>query len=384
MSDSQNRRRFLRNASLGAVTAAMIGKSSAREINSMESVEKNYAERKSHDLESTLEIRPHDRQIWEEELEEFVPKRVFDAHCHLVSRVHVSSDSPSLKYLTETPLSTLKSWESQIFPGRETHFLALGKPAISIDIKAHNHFLGEEIAHDPLSRANCLTSPRYPVEQLAKAITAHGFVGLKVYRYYSVTGDIANCRIHDFLPHEQMELADDLGLWITLHLSRSDGCADKYNLDDLEEYTTKRYPRIKWILAHCARSFTYYPIQQAIDRLRDMPNIWYDLSAVTDALPFCTLFRRENLKRIFYGSDAVDAVSFHGKYVVLGRAWQTFRADDSGMRFPHCKGRPILAVYEQLLAIKNAARIADLSQDDVEDIFWRNAVNALDIRLVDT
>ena len=327
-----------------------------------------------------VDLRQHDRQIWEEELESFVPRRVFDAHCHLVSRAHVPADSPSLKYLTEVPLCTLQEWESRIFPGRSIHVLALANPAIGIDVAAHNDFLGKQVAGDPLSRANCLASPAYPTEQLAKDVKDHGFVGLKVYRYYSVTGDIANCRIHEFLPHEQMELANELGLWVTLHLSRSDGCADKYNLDDLEEYTTKRYPRIKWILAHCARSFTYYPIQQAVQRLRDMPNIWYDLSAVTDVMPFVTLFKHENLGRLFYGTDGVDAVSFHGKYVVLGRAWQTFRADESALTFPHCEGRPILAVYEQLLAIKHAAAIAGLSKDDLEGIFWKNATQALGVK----
>ena len=96
-------------------------------------------------------------------------------------------------------------------------------------------------------------------------------MGLKPYRYFSVTGDVNECRIHEFLPHAQLELANQLGLWVTMHLSRSNGCGDSHNLDDLEEFTTKRYPQIKWILAHCARSFTYWPIRQAIERLREDP-----------------------------------------------------------------------------------------------------------------
>ena len=30
-----------------------------------------------------LALDPIDRQIWEEELSEFVPEKIFDAHCHL-------------------------------------------------------------------------------------------------------------------------------------------------------------------------------------------------------------------------------------------------------------------------------------------------------------
>ena len=132
-------------------------------------------------------------------------------------------------------------------------------------------------------------------------------------------------------------------------------------------------------LAHCARSFTYYPIRHAIDRLRDLPNIWYDLSAVTTLPPFVTLFQKEDLKRLFYGSDGVDSAFFHGKYVNFGRYWFQVYPDEAGFSFAHTDARPILCIYEQILAMKQASEIAELSKDDIEDIFWRNAHQALAI-----
>ncbi len=324
-----------------------------------------------------VDYREHDRKIWEQELEDFVPPRIFDAHCHMISRAHVPPDMPGIDRLSEVHFSTLKEWAATVYPGRETHFLVLGKPCYGIQVEAHNQMLGEETAEDPLTRVHCLATPDRTAEQVENEVKKYGFNGLKVYRRFSITGDIDNCRIHEFLTHEQMEVANDLGLWVTMHLSRGDGCADHYNLSDLEEYTTKRYPNIKWILAHVARSFTYFPIEQAVERLRDMPNIWYDLSAVTDIRPFITLFQKEDLARLFFGSDGVDAVSFHGKYVNLGKAWQTFYADESGLEFSHCEHRPILALYEQMLCVKQAANICGLSRKNVEDIFWGNASRAL-------
>lgn len=325
-----------------------------------------------------MDYREHDRRIWAEELEEFVPSRVFDAHCHLDSRAHVAPDSPDFARTEDVKLSTLRAWAATVYPGRDTHFLLLASPRRGIDVEAHNRMVGEEAAKDPLSRAHALATPERSARQIEEEVKRDGFNGLKIYRFYSSTGDIKECRIHEYFPEEQMEAANDLGLWITLHLSRSDGCADEHNLRDLENYT-RRYPKIRWILAHCARSFTYYPIRQAIDRLRAMPNIWYDLSAVTDVRPFVTLFRKEDLKRIFYGSDGIFACSYHGKIVTFGRAWQTFYADESGLEFPHCDGRPVLALYEQLLAMKHAAEIAGLSSGDIERIFWKNAHEALGI-----
>ena len=192
---------------------------------------------------------------------------------------------------------------------------------------------------------------------------------------YSVTGDIANCVIEDYLPHEQLELANDLGLWITLHMSREDGCGDEENLKDLENFTTKKYPNIKWILAHVARSFTYRPIQRGIDTLKNLPKIWYDLSAVTDIRPFITLFKNENHKRFVYGTDGIESVSFHGAYTAYGHFHYQIETDKvESLNFSHTSNRPIISLYEQLISIKQASIICEMNNTQIEDVFWRNAV----------
>ena len=53
---------------------------------------------------------------------------------------------------------------------------------------------------------------RSSLKDIENDIKNKGFQGLKVYRMYSVTGDIANCVIEDYLPHEQLELANDFSI----------------------------------------------------------------------------------------------------------------------------------------------------------------------------
>lgn len=330
---------------------------------------------------SLNDYQVHDQQIWNEELQDFVPNRIFDAHIHLLNPEHLSrTDSTAFNSWAYADLSALQHWAERLYPGRETHFLVLGTPAPGIDVAAHNRWCIEQVQRDPQSRMNRLVTPACRVEDIARDVQEFGCIGLKPYRLFSVTGDIAQCRIHEFLPPAQLELANDLGLWVTMHLSRFHGCADPFNLDDLQEFTGRRYPKIKWILAHCARSFTYWPIRQAIDRLRDMPNLWYDVSAVTDVRPMITLFTRENHRRILYGSDGLDATYFRGQYVALGRAWQGLDVTRHQLQFPHCDGRPILAIYEQLLSMKHAAEIAAWSTDQIQDVFWRNAADLFGVR----
>jgi hypothetical protein len=328
---------------------------------------------------SVNDFSSHDQQIWDEELSDFVPDRVFDAHIHMFHHSHLPSADSSAPPWSDAGLATLREWAQRLYPGRETHFLVLGTPTRGIDVAAHNRWCIDQVRQDPLSRMNRLVTPSCRVQDIEADLKTSGFIGLKPYRLYSVTGEIAQCRIHEFLPHEQLELANHLGLWVTMHLSRFHGCADDENLRDLHEFTSHRYPRIKWILAHCARSFTYWPIRKAIDRLKEMPNIWYDVSAVTDVRPMITLFTKENPQRILYGSDGVDATYFHGQYAALGRAWQYVDIDRMDLKFPHCDGRPILAIYEQLLSMKHAAEIAQWSNGEVENLFWRNAVSAFKI-----
>lgn len=328
--------------------------------------------------ESKIDYRDCDRQIWEEELEDFVPSKVLDAHIHLYWRSNFDDDPPKTER-DDANLNTLNTWAAALYPNRRMQYLILGTPHRGINVAKHVESVRQNLEGVPGVRHNRVVTPSCNIADIERDLKNPQFIGLKPYRTFSVTGDINLCRIHEFLPHEQMEFANENNLWVTMHLSREHGCADQHNLDDLEEYTTRRYPNIKWLLAHCARSFTYWPIEHAIDRLRDMPNIHYDTSAVTDPRPYVTLLTKENVNRIFWGSDGVGAAFFHGHYAALGRAWQHHDADVAGLKFPHCDGRPILSVYEQLMSLKFAAEVAELSSEQIEGVFWRNAARALGI-----
>ena len=327
-------------------------------------------------MPATIDYRDCDRQIWEEELEDFVPSRILDAHIHLFWRDNLEGVDLSTVQRTDDDVQSLNEWAEVLYPGRKMQYLILGTPAKGNVVEKHVESVRSEIEGIPGIRHNRLVTPDCKIEDIERDLKNPQFIGLKPYRTYSVTGDIGQCRIHEFLPHEQMEFANEHNLWVTMHLSRWHGCADQHNLDDLEEYTTKRYPNIKWLLAHCARSFTYWPMREAVERMRDMPNIYYDTSAVTDPRPYVSLLTKEDPKRIFRGSDGIGAAFFHGNYAALGRAWQHYDADKGGLQFPHCDGRPILSVYEQLMSLKFAAEIAELSKDQIEGLFWRNAVTA--------
>ena len=331
-------------------------------------------------MNNLIKYRNADKEFWYEELEDWVPKRIYDCHVHMINNDLIDESSIHKNRFPNTPLDTIKDWYKLVLPKREVNSLILGKPMFGTDVNAHNKYIREEIKDNNLLRAHRLTTPLDSITDIEKDIKNRGFQGLKVYRYFSSSGDINECNIEDYLTHEQMELANDLGIWITLHMAKQDGCGDKENLKNLEEFTTKKYPKIKWILAHVARSFTYRPIEKAIDTLKNLPNIWYDLSAVTDVRPFITLFKNEDHKRIFYGTDGIESVSFHGAYTAYGHFhYQIYTDKLESLNFSHTSNRPIISLYEQLISIKQASIICEMNGEQIEDVFWRNAVREFNI-----
>ena len=70
-----------------------------------------------------------------------------------------------------------------------------------------------------------------------------------------------------------------------------------------------------------------------------------------------------------FGSDNIAAGGDHGKYITWGLGWEFF----PGITRPHCDSRSTLVVYEQLRCQRQAAMMLELSDDELKDIFYRNA-----------
>lgn len=317
---------------------------------------------------NSFDYRPFDRQIWEEELEEFVPSQIYDMHIHLWSEAHRGAlTGPPTGLRLEIDYQAQVDWAAQLFPGREAHFLALGTPLPGMDVDGHNQWLADQLTADPDSVASMVVTPAMTPDQVAAQLDACGFFGLKPYR--SFAPDPAGARIRDFLPEPLIEVADDRGRAITLHLSQREGPADPLNLADLRRYTSQ-YPQVQWILAHCARGFNARHLERAIRPLAELPNLWYDTSAVNDLYAHFLLFRHEDRQRVMFGSDDVVAGCARGKYITYGRAWQFYAGQED---LEHCDPTPTLVVYEQLRQERHAAEMLGLTRSEIEDHFAGNA-----------
>ena len=313
-----------------------------------------------------------DRQIWEEELSDFVPARLFDAHCHIYradfdlnyrTALAQEEDFRTETVWTDCDIDTVRQVESVLMPGRQITRLAFPFPYYRCDFRKSNQFAGREVRKEPGSAALMLVEPSISAHEVEETILKHRLLGLKPYaRYCRDRG--SGCRITDFLPEHQIAVADRYGLLIMLHVGLKKSFADPRNVSDMLRLAD-RYPRAQWILAHAARSFSPYPIETAAPAFRGLPNVWYEVSAVCSMESFDVLFSQVDTGRILYGADSGDVAFSRGKIVFYGASWGDLTPSTNQLG-----GELTYLLYEQLRAMRRAGIRLGLTREQIRDIFF--------------
>ncbi|WP_168770559.1 amidohydrolase family protein [Flavimaricola marinus] len=326
-----------------------------------------------------------DIRIWAEELEDFVPFEVFDVHTHLHDWSHYKEPSKSHgpyastigRHFPRATRAIADAVDASLMPGRKVDRLSFPYPYPQpVDVSSANSLIATEMADAPASAGLMLVQPDMTTGQIRKTLRQTGMIGLKPYLVYARKSTPANARITDFLPEPQIALADELGLIIMMHLSKRDAVADPDNIRDIL-ILTERYPNAKWILAHCARSYSAWAIEAAASALRGLPNVWYDTSTVCEADALDALYTGIGVDRVMYGSD--DLIGpMRGKYIAFGRAWSLLHADNQSLSLGHCEPGMTFIRYEQLRAMKRGARQIGLTQQERKSLFHDTARALID------
>lgn len=327
-----------------------------------------------------MQLTDLDRRIWDEELDGFVPQKIFDAHTH-VYRWAFNQDpnkdsGPMKSFVTgfeEANWECANRVDAALFPGREVHRLSFPFPfPHPCDFDGSNKFIAQETARDPQSGSLMLVHPKMTADEIEPVLDAGRHLGFKPYRFYSATGDAVNCRITDFMPEHQIEIAHRRGLIIMMHVSKRDAIADPDNIRDMVRLCEK-FPNAKWILAHCARSYSAWAIETAAPALKDLPNVWYDTSSVCESDAVDALCSGVGWERVMYGSDDVPVGVVRGKYIAFGRAWAYLGPQNQSFSLSHCDERMTFTRYEQLRGMRRALVRLGLNKSQIARMFYDTA-----------
>lgn len=310
-----------------------------------------------------------------EELGDFLPERIFDTHAHVFD----SSFLPETHKSGEKNRAGVAEYLENMRPmlGRPKELYAnlitypdstMADPA-SGNLAASDAFLVEQLESAPGFVGEIMVLPTESEEQIAARLTHPAIRGLKCYFTMSARDTHGDEKPSEYLPEAAFRVADERAMAITLHLGRADALADRDNIWFIRNMAIN-YPRMKLVLAHCARGFNARTVFRGIESVADVANVWFDFSAICESAPIAKIIDAVGVSRCTWGSDYPTNV-FRGRAVTAadGFVW----LDGNTIPSPWALG------IENLHAVKEACELMHLWRSDVEDIFFNNAFNLFNI-----
>ncbi len=198
-----------------------------------------------------LEIKEVDRNVYEQELKDFLPDKIIDIHTHVYAkknRIAVPSQNkrtvvwPSL-VADENTGEQIQEMYRLMFPGKEVTPMIFSSIRRGQDFALNNNYVAE-ISRKYHFPALYYSRPEETEEELEQQVREGGFLGLKSYLAlapeYLPEKEI---RIFDFFPKHQLSVADRNGWIVMLHIPRDGRLGDKVNLGQLLEIE-ENYPNL--------------------------------------------------------------------------------------------------------------------------------------------
>ncbi len=328
-----------------------------------------------------------DRDFWAEHLEQWVPRRIIDAHVHVVDPSHQIDTLTEEQRRAFWVMEVLEGQDAEtaqrcmgiVYPSREVSCVAFGFPSLGWDIEADNAYVAAEAAKRTW-HALAMTRPTWVAEQVAWLLDQPGVIGVKPYYMligYDRTGRDRhlNASIFDFLPRHQLEVLDDRGAWVTLHVPRAERLGDPRTISEIREIR-RRYPNIQLVIAHLGRSYTRCHAEEGILPLADDPGILFDNSAVMNPAVHRLALEHVGPERILYGTDN-PIFYMRGRRQWRGRVY--INRTNYPFRFnterepPEIEATYTLYMYEALKALKDACLQLDVGHEAVEAMLYGNA-----------
>jgi predicted TIM-barrel fold metal-dependent hydrolase len=326
-----------------------------------------------------------DRPFFDEVLDGFLPRRIIDIHSHVTSPEERLPSAPQPDFWAERvcpggmTLPNLVHANDLLFPGREVTSVVFPMPSRRLDPEIGNRYVSCQTARSgaiPL----LLTDPRWSPEELDRRAREGGFRGLKPYPVMAETKDPDGLEIYDYLPREHLELADERGWLVILHIPRPGRLADPTNIRQLLELD-EEYGGARIVVAHVGRSYCA-KFADGLDALGYTENLRFDISANTNQMVFERLIDVIGPDRILYGSD-LPITAMHARRVcegdnyvniVLGADWE-----DSHTRLGGPADGITFFLYEEIAAFRRACESRGVDRRSVARVFHDNAARMLAI-----
>ena len=316
-------------------------------------------------------------------LKDFLPKKIFDMHFHPGK----ASFNPTV-YKPGTCFSAIGTeitWteylrdQARFYPeGFElrTNMIMNPDPAMfdgTGDMRrASVEFLVEELEKHPGSVAEVAVLAGDTREDIEKMLVHPRIRGFKCYHWTVDKPKTWDCTIGEYLTEAVWEIANERNMCITLHMVRDYALSDEENLRYICEHAEK-YPNARLILAHAARGFAAWTVVESVEKVAKYPNVYFDFSAVCEPTAFMAIIKACGHKRVFWGSD-YPVTMLRGTCASVGNSFLWLYKEQLDACSSNTEFNAYLIGVQNLMAVRTACKLLDLTKEQIEDIFYNNAM----------
>ena len=309
-------------------------------------------------------------EMFRRELESFVPDQVFDVHFEIWDDQASMKDSVGVTIPTR--FEDVQPGLEVLHPGRRFKAAFIPFSFKGDLVLATNEWASKQARR---SGSTCctyfFTRPDDDPEWVREQVHRLGAVGYKSYHTYSADKPTWETDIPNYMPEPFVKVAHEEGWVINMHLVKSRAVADPSNIHWIRHYC-KTYPNMKLVLSHSARGFQPENNLQGLPHLADLDNLYFDTSVNCEPTAHEAIMRIMGHERLLYGTD-FPCSHVIGKYLALGNSFVAITENNPVWQVEHSNLTPALVGLEHLRALKWACWSQQLSDSQVEDIFWNNA-----------
>jgi len=327
-----------------------------------------------------------DPAFYKERIAPFLPPIVLDFHAHTWRKsdwhaVPWRSGAAGGAYMVaaeDYPVDRLVSDGHASFPDREYRAVCFGYPTPSADNEKDTAYVasaGVRRGMYPLMIAG--SSLKVPSEVIRQRLQTGHFLGFKVHLPWH-GDDYGNTRVEEMLGPNEMDIAQDLGLVVLLHVPRSGRLADPAVSAGVR-WLSEGWPRAKIVLAHCGRCYLPAEMERAIGSVKSLPNVYLDTSMVMDETVLRMVFDQIDSSRVLFATDFPVAAMI-GRRVRVMDHWVDIVQGDYPPSAFRVKAEGIHAMYmaqEIAIAVLTAGRAAGLNEMTLKKVFFDNGMNVL-------
>lgn len=333
-----------------------------------------------------FEVTPYDRTIYETELRDFLPDRLFDIHTHVWLNTFLPPERekdprtaawPEL-VAADNSIEDPKETYRLLFPGKDVQALMFTSQGAW---EENNRYVSEASRRTGWP-ALYYCDPAESAQELERHIRQGRFLGVKSYLNrtpaYLPEPEI---RVFDFFPKHHLAVLNRMGAIAMLHIPRPGRLRDPVNLAQIAELKGE-FPRVRLIIAHVGRAYTRGDVGNAFETLDQVPGLLYDFSANCCEYAITEVLRHAGSRHVLFGTDMpvlrmrARRIEEKGTYINLVPPGLYGGQDQD----PHLREvsekeaeRITFFAYEELLAFKRACQTLDLSRREIEDVMYNNA-----------